>query len=77
MSCEGREQPIKMLKTQVDPEMSMKTKDKLTICPREKTTFVPGWRLFCRKIHESCSDDRLFSNFERYGASHSLENVEI
>jgi hypothetical protein len=37
----GPEQPQKMLKMNVDPEMSMKTKDRTTICPTQKTTFVP------------------------------------
>jgi hypothetical protein len=32
----------KMLKMKVDPEMCMKTKDDTTICPTQKTTFLPG-----------------------------------
>ncbi len=45
-------QPQKMLKMKIDPEMSMKTKDRGTICPTQKMTFLPGCTLFYIKIHE-------------------------
>jgi hypothetical protein len=38
----GQRATQKMLKMQVDPEMYMKTKDWMTICPTQKTTFLPG-----------------------------------
>jgi hypothetical protein len=38
-----------MLKMKVDPEMSMKTKDHVTLCPRQKATFLPGCTPFYTK----------------------------
>jgi hypothetical protein len=37
----GRSSTEEMLKMKVDPEMYMKTKDRTTLCPTQKTTFVP------------------------------------
>ena len=44
----------KMLEMKVDPEMYMKTKDRVTNCPTQKTTFLPGCRSFYTKIQEFC-----------------------
>ena len=50
----------KMLKMKGDPEMSMKTKDRTTICPTQKTTIVPGCTSSHTKIQIFCRNQRLF-----------------
>ena len=49
-----------MLKMKEPPGMCMKTKDRTTICPTQKTTFVPGCTSFYTKIHVFCRIRRLF-----------------
>ena len=46
----------KMLKMKGDPEMYMKTKGEATICPTQKTTFLPGWMQFYTKTHLFCGN---------------------
>ena len=41
----------------------MKTKDRATICPTQKTTFLPGWKPFYTKTQEFCGKDWLFCRF--------------
>ena len=43
--------------------MCMKTKDRATICPTQKTTFLPGWTPFYTKTQEFCGKDWLFWRF--------------
>jgi hypothetical protein len=66
-----------MLKTKVDPEMYMKTKGQMTICPTLKTTFLLGCRPFYTKIHDFAETIAFFSLFEAYGTIRALRNVEI
>jgi hypothetical protein len=54
----GDRAPQKMLKMKVDPEMYMKTKDHATICPTQKTTFLPGCTPFYTKSHVFCRNRR-------------------
>jgi hypothetical protein len=42
-----------MLNMKVDPEMSMKTKDRMTQCPKIIRAFVPGRHHFCRNKRQS------------------------
>jgi len=56
--CRGP--PQKMLKMKIDPEMCMKTKDNATICPTQKTTFLPGCTPFYTETHVFCRNCRLF-----------------
>jgi hypothetical protein len=44
---------IKMLKIKVDPEMYMKTKDRLTQWPIIIRAFVPGWHRFYKNGRKS------------------------
>jgi hypothetical protein len=50
-----------MLNMKVDSEMYMKTKDGATICPTQKTTFLPGCMPFYTKKHVFCGIRRLYS----------------
>jgi hypothetical protein len=49
-----------MLKMKDDPEMFMKTKDPVTICPTQKMTFLPGCTPFYRKLQEFGTNRELF-----------------
>ena len=55
----GRAHPIKMLNMKVDPEMYMKTKDRKTICPMQKVTFLHSCTAFYTKTHDFFSNCRL------------------
>jgi hypothetical protein len=57
----------KMLKTEVDPEMYMKTKDHVTMCPTQKTTFLPSCTPFYTKTHVFCRNRRLFCHYSSVG----------
>ena len=50
----------KMLKMKVDPEMYMKTKERATICPTQKTIFLPGCTSIYTEMHVVCWSRRLF-----------------
>jgi hypothetical protein len=74
----GLEQPKKMLNMKSDPEMCMKTKDRTTVCPRQKATFVPGCRVFHTKIREFGRNCRLSCSYLRVGGTNpTLKNAEI
>jgi hypothetical protein len=74
----GREQPIKMLKMKVDPEMCMKTKDEATNCPTQKMTFLPGCTPFYTEMHVFCGNCRLCSRYlSIQELTPPLQNVEI
>jgi hypothetical protein len=45
----------------VDPEMYMKTNDKTTICPTQKTTFLPGCTPFYIEMPVFCGNHRRYS----------------
>src|SRR5208282_6148017 len=49
-----------MSKMKIDPEMCMKTKDKITICPTQKATFLPGCTPLYTEKHVFCGHCRLF-----------------
>ena len=63
----GPQAPIKMLKMKVDPEMYMKTKGRVTICPTQKTTFVHSCTPFYTKRAVFCSNRRPFCRYSRAG----------
>jgi len=56
-----------MLKMKVDPEMYMKTKDRMTICPTQKTTFLPGCTPFYAKTHVFCRNRLHFCDYLSLG----------
>ena len=56
----GTEQPKKMLKMTIDPEMYMKTKGQTTKCPTQKATFLHSRTPFCTETDVFCRDRRLF-----------------
>jgi hypothetical protein len=56
-----------MLKMKVDPEICMKTKDHATICPTQKTTFVPGCMPFYTETHVFCRNRSLFCHYSHAG----------
>jgi len=53
--------PLKMLKMKDDPEISMKTKDRTTIPPTQKLTFLHSCAPFYTKIHVFSGNRRLFA----------------
>jgi hypothetical protein len=52
--------PQEMLKMKEPPGMCMKTKDRMTICPTQKMTFLPGCTPFYRELQVFCTDRELF-----------------
>jgi len=48
--------------------MGMRTQNKMTILPTQKTTFLPGCTPFYRKIHVFCRNRRLFCHYLSAGA---------
>jgi hypothetical protein len=56
-----------MLNMKVDPEMYMKTKDQVTICPTQKATFLPGCTPFYAKAHVFCGNRQLFCHYLSLG----------
>ena len=59
----GKRAPQEMLKTQVDPEMYMKTKGRMTTCLRKKKTFMPSCTPFYTEMHVFCENRRLFCHY--------------
>jgi hypothetical protein len=63
----GKGAPKKMLKMKVDPEMYMKTKERATICPTQKTTFLHSCTPFYTETHEFCRKRRLLCHSSTAG----------
>ena len=63
----GKQPTQKMLNMKSDPEMCMKTKDKMTVCPRQKATFLPGCTSFYTKAPVFCGNHRRFCHFSSTG----------
>ena len=73
----GQRAPIKMLKMKVDPEMCMKTKEQTTICPTQKTTFLPGCTPFYTERYAYFAETvGSFVTIRALGNEPLLQNVE-
>jgi hypothetical protein len=72
----GAASPQEMLKMKQPPGMCMKTNDYMTICPTQKTTFLPVARHFTRNHTYFAETVGSFVIFERWRANSSLQNVE-
>jgi hypothetical protein len=59
--------PIKMSKIKIDPTMCMKTNKKMTISPKQKTTFLHNCTPFCREAHVFYRNRRLICHYSCAG----------